>query len=412
MNRGHKLVKKTETVEHKQQAKRASRDFYINIALMVVVAIVVGIASYTPFKYSTTANNRIVHNLTDAITGEVGGIVASEKEIEVEGYDYKVASSQEYITTLGDKQMGRLKRLKELKVLKTNVDIDDLWAIYYAYYAEEYNTNLTLYQRLTAWFSDLQAVDIGDFEHDCTGAACTFISELSNILAVDDEWLKNSNGHAAYHKQLEESLAELEIEESDLELAYEAYVLTRPEYITAMSLDITILNHTLLNNNPKLANWALNSPAGQVNAILGKIKYSVDLNQAEIAEIMQFVDFTSDDEIITDEVVAYLPNSLFSFGVDADGLSTGNTTIVNVTDVENLEEWLAENKQKTYYKNAATDVQIIDLGYAQLHWDIKSIDYIDNIPSFEEIMQDAEWVHDMKTQLLEQAVWQSFYSGE
>ena len=44
-------------------------------------------------------------------------------------------------------------------------------------------------------------------------------------------------------------------------------------------------------------------------------------------------------------------------------------------------------------------------------WDIKNISYIDNIPTLDELLSDSSWLKEQKIALVEQAVWQMFYTG-
>lgn len=408
----HKLAKSRTVSKKVEQKKKLSKTAKLNIIQFSVIGIILIVALYIPVKYSTAANNRIINKMTDAITGEVGGIMASNVDVGIEGYDYKVKSSQTYIMEQGDEQLNRLKRYQELGVLETNVDLDDLWAVYYAYYSDNYRENLELYKQLTMWFSELQKKDAEGFECTCTGEDCLFVSELSDIVAIDINELKKSNAHTVYHKQVAESEQTLELTDKELQQAYEAYIITNPEYVDELVLNFTCINNNIIENSPRIGNWALNGKDWLVRWCLGNIKYTKTFYKAEVAELMKYIDFTTDDGLITDEIVALVPNALLSFGVDKDGLSTGNTTIVNVTNVENLEEWLKDVDITAPYKNINTDAQFIDCGYAQLHWEIEHIDYMNNLPTFEELKENEEWVKATRTRLIEQAIWQMFYSGE
>lgn len=411
MNRVHKLYKKYKTSTEVQTKKKVWDKSATVMSICICLALVaLGILLYTPMKYSTVVSNSIVKEMTEAITGEQGGIVASNIEHEVEGYDYKVKSSQDFIMEQGDKQLNILKRCKELNILDTNVNIDDLWAIYYAYFSDDYNANLGLYSQLTAWYSDLQNSDSTGYEYTCDNN-CSFVTELSPIVAVEKNALKSSNAHAVYHKQIDESIASLEITEAELQQLYEAYLLTNPEYVESITLDLTLLHTDLTEKNKPLADWALNTNNFLVNWLLGDIKNTITLNKAEVAEVMKYIDFTEDSSIITDEIVILVPNAVRSYGIEM-GLDTGNTTIVNITGVEDIEKWLSENGNKTSVKNTATDNKFIDCGFARLYWDIIDIDYVDNIPTLEQLSKDPAWVNEVYFRLMEQAVWQKFYSGE
>lgn len=414
MNRTHRLVSNTKKKNRQTATTLPAPNKYalINLCLALILGGILCIALYTPFTYSTLANNRIIKHITDAITEEYGGIVASSNPVEVEGYDFKVKCSQDYIMENGDEQLAYLERFKELGILKTNVDIDDLWAVYYTYYSSDYNDNIELYQQLVAWYSGLNEADNGDATHTCDGKNCKFVNEMQTFLLETKENIITSNAHLTYHVQIAESAAQLALTETELQQAYEAYILSSPQFIDKLVVDFTVLNQTLLTNNIKLANWAINSDEKIVNTLLGEIKYTTEFNSTDCKEVLRYIETTLDEEIITDEIVEYVPNALMAYATGSSGISTGNTTIVNITNVENIEEWLAENEGYTQYKDAATDVQFIDLGYAQLHWDISSIDYVENIPTFEECSTNAEWVNTIRNQLVEQAVWQQFYSGE
>ena len=415
MNKTHRLANGNNSKKKKvTSAKLPEPNKYalINLCLALILGTVLCIALYTPFTYSTLANNRIVKELTKEITETYGGIVASNEPVEVEGYDYMVKSSQDFIMNNGDMQLDYLRRFEELGILKSNVNIDDLWAIYYTYFSSDYNENIELYKQLVAWYSDLDKEDNSNYENTCTDERCLFVTEMTNILSINSTEIINSNAHSTYHAQLTESVSALELSEADLQRAYEAHILSNANYLASLSIDFTLLNQTLLTKNTSLANWALNTDNGVVTWVLGNIKYSEDFNSDEIKEVLRYIDITLDDEIVTDEIIAYVPNALLAYGVDSDGLVTDNTTIVNVTDIENLEEWLSENNNKKSYKDVTTDTQFIDLGYAKLHWDIKSIDYTENIPTFEECINDTTWLNTIRTQLVEQAIWQKFYTGE
>lgn len=412
MNRVNKLYKKYSASKEKDSKVKKTRFISVRTLIWLIFVLVsTAFILYMPLKYSTIRNNSIVKRLTDAITGEQGGIVASNIEQEVEGYDYKVKSSQDFIMEQGDKQLNILKRCKELGILKTNVNIDDLWAIYYAYYSDDYNANLGLYMQLIAWFSDLQKEDNTGFEHYCLGDNCAFITELEDIVALDRNALIKSNAHSTYHRQINESMAELQLTEEDLQQVYEAYILTNPEYVESMTINFTLLNIDVCDKNEALANYILNSNAKYINLLFGNVKYSTTLDKTQVAEAMKYIDFTADSSIINDEILPLVPNAVRSYGI-SNGLSTESTTIINITGVEDVEEWLKQNNSKTPLKSVSTDTQFIDCGYAKLHWDIKNIDYVDNIPTLEELRQDTEWKNDMYFRLIEQAVWQKFYTGE
>lgn len=410
MNKGHKLVKNKK--KEAKTVQKINKVAITNLLLICLFSVILGLALYTPVKYSTAATSSIVRQLTDAITGTLGGIAASTEEVELEGYDFNVKSSQNFIMENGDKQLDYLERFAELGILDSNVTIDDLWAIYYTYFSEDYAANIGLYQQIVAWYSNLDKEDNGEYVNTCVNENCKFVQEMGNIIALDTDSIINSNAHATYHNQVAQSEQSIELSEEDMHQVYESYILTTPEHIDNLTIRFTLLNQRLLEEKPDLANWALNTDSMIVNCLLGKIKYSVKFDSTDIAEVMRYINTALDDAIITDEIVAYVPNSLLSYGVDADGLSTGITTVVNVTGVENLEEWLKNYKPGTYYKNITTDEQFIDLGFAKLYWDIESIDYADNIPTYEQCMSDTDWLLKVRTDLVEQAVWSKFYAGE
>lgn len=412
MNKGHKLVKRNKKDSKGKTTHSINKTALVNLGLTLILGVIFCMSMHIPFTYSTFAHKRIVNQLTSAITSEYDGIVASTNEVEVEGYNYNVKSSQDFIIEHGDEQLDYLARFEELGMLKSGVDVDDLWAVYYTYFSEDYAANINLYQQIVAWYSVLEDEDNGDYINTCAGEDCRFVDEINSIIALDKQAIIDSNAHATYHKQVAESEQVMELTDEDMQQLYETYLLTHPEFVDSIAFDFTLVNQLLLTEKPDLANWALNYDKFPVEFLLGNIKYSAQFSGEQVAEIFRYMNTALDDEIITDEIVAYVPKSLLAYGVDADGLSTGITTIVNITGVENVEEWLKNNKSITHYKDITTEEQFIDLGFAKLFWDIKSIDYADNIPTYEELTARPEWVQKIRTDLVEQAVWQKFYTGE
>lgn len=373
------------------------------VALIMILTV--------PIKYSTIANNKIIKKLVSVIEGGYGGIVASNIPIDIEGYDFDLKASQYYIMDSGDKDVATLKRCAELNLLQTNINIEDLCTIFYAYYADEYNANLSLYKQIGAWYSELEANDNGTYILKCNNTKCKFVREISSILDLDAETITNSNAHCTYHNQVEKSLEDLELSDNELQQVYEAYILTNHEYIREMSLDFTIIHQDLLMKKEKLSNWILNTDSRLVRFLFGDVKYSVNVSKENLAEVLNYIDFAKDEEIITDEILPLVPLAVQSYGVSPMGLHTDSTTVINISDIDNVEEWLKGNHDKHVYKSVTTDEQFIDCGFAKLFWDIKNISYIDNIPTLDELLSDSNWLKEQKIALIEQAVWQMFYTG-
>lgn len=416
-NRLKRMGKQLKNNTPEQQAVKPS--LTLILLTIVLIGLVIGL-SVIPIKYSTVNNKRTIAKLTDTLIkcqeglmdGEYG-IIASDRPVEVEGSDYNVISSADYITSTSAYKTEQFNRLKDLGILKSNVNPKDLWTIYAGYAYDIYNKNMPIFNRISLWYSALQEEDTSGYMHDCDGTECPFVQEVSSVLEETEDAIKNSNAHKAYHKSIESAAAQLELSDDELKQVYEAYVLTSAELVKDITLKFTVLN-TQLQESKLFANWAAHGNRLLVNSMLGNISYKKTFTGNEIVELYKLITVTDDVKAISTDVAELVPITLFQLGINGV-VSTGGTTITNVSDVENLEEWLEEhdpNKVKTVKQDdVLTTNRLIDIGYGQIYWEIESINHLDNIPTYDECKNNQEWLFSIRKSLTEQSVWQVIYEN-
>lgn len=405
---GHKLVKNQVAPEKKKNHIK------LKILSFIITGLTVSTTMYMPINYSTFVNNFIIKDIETNLTGEVGGIVASEENIKIESTDYDIISSSKYILNLAEKALTTLEAHQELGLLKTNINVRDLWSIYYKYYADKYNKNLQLFEQLVLWYNNLQKIDTENYENICNSKECLFVNELSNIMEIDYNTIINSNAHKAYHLQLEQSVNQLVLTEDDLHIAYETYILTNPEYIKSVKLNLTLLNQKLIDEKPNLCDWAVFGNDHLVRMQLGNIKYKQEFSGEQLTELLKYIDLTLDEKVLSKAILPYVPNTFLAFSTDSNGFNSIDTSVINITGVENLEEWLLEHNNTSINKKQPVlkSNRLLNYGYAQLYWEIERIQHIENIPTFEQVTTDTELMKNIKLRLVEQTVWQMFYNEE
>ena len=394
-------------VQRAQKLKREKSALISCILILVTAILIAGkFICHIPFKYSTWIEGQYIKELESSIIGTVGGVATTNDELSIEGISYKIVSGETYVTNQAEQKLKELDELKDLGILKTNSNMRDLWSMYYAYYAEEYKENIELFERLILWYSGLQTTNCEGYELHCNDDNCTFVTELSTIMTETADSIRNSNAHKVYHKQLEESAESISLTEDELKLAYETYILTNTNYIKSVTLDFALINNKLASEK-QTANWALYGNENLVRWQLGDIRYSKTFNSLEtIKTLSKYIDLTLDEQLLNSSILQYVPNTALMLGMDEDGFETDDTRIVNITGVENVEEWLLNFDTSKKLQSISMKNTKVDVGYANIFWSITNVQHIDNIPTYESLSQNSAWIKELKETVTEQTIWQ------
>lgn len=384
--------------EHRSKTSKLLIACFILTGIIAIFVLVMCL--YIPCNYSTVNNRDLVKKITNELTNNGEGIKASDLPINIQnGTDTELKSNYSYLKTYSDERLLELSELQELGVLDNAVPVDDLWAIYNTYYLDEYQSNVDWLRNLGIWYDNLNTTEV---EHTCNDVNCPFVRNLSHILNYDVQTIINSNAHNAYHMQLEEAEAGYNLDDTSWHLIYESYILSSPEFIKELTIHCCSINQTLAEN-VELSNWAFYGNKFLVNWQLGHISYNVTFKD-NIADALKYFNILMDEKVIDEKILQYVPNTFKAYGTDADGINVGDTQIVNITGVDNVNEWLKNRHNvKTSILNSE---KFIDCGYTTIYWEIENIEHIDNIPTYDELMSNEEWKKEQLHKLAEQSFWE------
>ena len=372
---------------------------------IIVVLLVVVIFS------STFSTVRIAGDMTameNMLTDNGQGILSSDQPIAVTD-NTSIKSSYDYMITQGDIMLEDWKNMQELGLFSKNIDGSTLWSIYYTLCITTYQENSGWYTGIANWYDSLEETNT-DKITTCKDENCRFIAELSSILNYSIDELINSNAHNVYHAQLDESIAAIELTDADWTSAYEAYLISSPEFIESITLKSTLLIPEV-QKHPKLANWAAYGNIHCVRWLLGDIaKIITYTEQEDIKQLLNYIDITQDAQVLSGTIIQYAPNLLLLYGRDELSLDLGDTYIQNITNIEDIDAWLEKQaKSKKQYEDVTTSDKRIDIGCGVLYWDLLSIKHVEELPTFDEMMNNTAWKQETLYAVTEATFWQMVY---
>ena len=397
-----------QAAEMKEQAMKKYL-LPVCILLTVIGLFIAGIGIFR-YQYGLGRLERDITDIENILTNNGDGISASDTPIEVTE-NVSVKPSVDYLNTEGGQMLDDWLKLQNLKLFTSHIDNKSLWSLYYTYSYNDYHENLSWMKGVANWYDQLN----NDTETECTTTCndpnCQFCKELDRILDADLEEILNSHAHQVYHAQLQQSIDSTELSEEDWYATYSAYIISEPSFIKSLTLKTVLVNNRL-QKNETLSNFAYYGNKALVKGLFGGIvKTNTYTKQSDIEQILDIVDLTADEDTLDRQIIDVAPELLITYGNLGKAIDLGDTYVQKIEGTDDVEEWL-KTKDELRYKNVLDIDKVLDIGCALLYWDVESIEHIEKLPTFEEMMNDEEWKNEMLYKIVENAFWNSVYSND
>lgn len=193
--------------------------------------------------------------------------------------------------------------------------------------------------------------------------------------------------HKNYETLLEYYIDIVELSDDDLQLAYQEELVTNLDYVKDINVDIRIVNPLLLEVGDTAIEYA--DKAGKIETRTFNKDYLEDL---------RIMPLYNDKDFYSVALASKAPSLMSQLLGSKSGIITNNENIVNVTDVVDLDSWIAkqeppkENSSKSindanYTTYRLTGYDIYDA--VKVIYDVKSVEHGD-FPTLDEVREKVE----------------------
>lgn len=326
-----------------------NRNKQINVANIVLCVVsVIAVVSvccmiYKSFRLDILFNVNSESNW-NALTNNLGNINVSISE-----YD-GIASSNEYMEIRRDEALKRIESISKIigdkyeKYMINGVESDYFTGTVLLEY-EQFVTDALELQQSAESINHLFSELIGDVEvveHTCTADDCDMYKYI-NMTYKGDILNYMLDAHNKYEMIIRYYEDIVELSDDDIEYFYQTEICTNTDYIESITVDINIIAGKTLEMSTEDVQYAYEK------GWLPKTKLTCDdIDAIKYLELYKDIDFYDNNIIRQAYVTMY---SVF-------GEVNSNTKIINITDVENIDEYLKEMdiEEKEYEHEIITDM--------------------------------------------------------